>query len=155
MKTIDLQNFPRRAPLTAAAAAAAALVLSLAGCASSPDSDRAAQADTPARSTTSPESGEPGGSAGSLRRGDTRAISADAAVLDVRGMSCPKCANNITLKLHSVAGVDGVEIDMGAGEVLVRTPGPIRPSPAQLASAIEDAGFTLVGMRRAAAGSAN
>jgi len=83
---------------------------------------------------------------GSLDPSSTQPISADAAVLNVSGMSCPKCATNIDLELKSVAGVDDVAIDMGSGEVTVAL-GKIKPSPSQLARAVNDAGFTLNAVR--------
>jgi copper chaperone CopZ len=70
-------------------------------------------------------------------------IEASAAVLQVRGMSCPKCANNITLKLKEVRGVNEVLINMGIGEVIVSFDDVVHPSRAELASAISGAGFTL------------
>jgi copper chaperone CopZ len=70
-------------------------------------------------------------------------IEASSAVLRVRGMSCPKCANNITLKLKEVQGVNEVLINMGIGEVLVSFDDAVHPSRAELASAINGAGFTL------------
>lgn len=70
-------------------------------------------------------------------------IEASSAVLKVRGMSCPKCANNITLKLKEVQGVSEVLINMGIGEVIVSFEETVHPSREQLASAISGAGFTL------------
>lgn len=70
-------------------------------------------------------------------------IEASSAVLKVKGMSCPKCANNITLKLKEVQGVNEVLINMGIGEVLVSFDESVHPTRQQLASAISGAGFTL------------
>lgn len=70
-------------------------------------------------------------------------IDASSAMLKVKGMSCPKCANNITLKLKEVDGVDEVLINMGIGEVIVSFDEAVHPSRQQLASAISGAGFTL------------
>jgi copper chaperone CopZ len=74
---------------------------------------------------------------------ETAPIEASAAVLMVKGMSCPKCANNITLKLKEVPSVQEVLINMGIGEVIVSFGEGQHPSRAQLASAIDRAGFTL------------
>ena len=61
----------------------------------------------------------------------------------VNGMSCPKCANNITLKLKELPSVNEVLINMGIGEVIVAFGEGTHPSRDQLASAIDSAGFTL------------
>ncbi len=81
--------------------------------------------------------------------GDSRPIEADEATLIVRGLSCPKCANNVNLQLDKVDGVGETHIDMGKGEVRVvfEPLAPIHPSKAQLARAITDAGFTVVDIR--------
>ena len=70
-------------------------------------------------------------------------IEASSAVLRVNGMSCPKCANNITLKLQELPSVNEVLINMGIGEVIVAFGDGTHPSRDQLASAIDSAGFTL------------
>lgn len=81
--------------------------------------------------------------------GDSRPIEADEATLVVRGLSCPKCANNVNLQLDKVEGVGETHIDMGKGEVRVvfEPLAPIHPSKAALARAITDAGFTVVDIR--------
>lgn len=81
--------------------------------------------------------------------GDFRPIDADGATLVVRGLSCPKCANNVNLQLGKVSGVGETHIDMGSGEVRVAfdTLAAAHPSRAQLAKAITDAGFTVVDIR--------
>jgi copper chaperone CopZ len=79
----------------------------------------------------------------------TAPMSADRAVLRVNGMSCPKCANNIDKQLAELPGVRRSSIDMGAGEVTVMFGKGPRPSEAELASAIEESGFTLVGISEA------
>jgi copper chaperone CopZ len=107
------------------------------GCASSGSGESVEAAASPASSQ--PES-----------KGDASApIAASSAVLEVRGMSCPKCANNINRTLAELPGVEDVAIDMGKGEVTVRLTemGALRPSRAQLAKAITDTGFTLVSIR--------
>ncbi len=102
----------------------------LTGCASS-DSAESAQA----MSSTSPATQQVSN--------DAAPIEASSALLKVRGMSCPKCANNITLKLKEIQGVEEVMINMGIGEVLIAFGDDPHPSRAQLASAIDQAGFTL------------
>ena len=78
-----------------------------------------------------------------------RPIEGAEATIVVRGLSCPKCANNVNLQLGKVEGVGETHIDMGAGEVRVvfDTLAPVNPSRAALARAITDAGFTVVDVR--------
>src|SRR5690606_39235180 len=84
----------------------------------------------------------------------TRPIEGTEATIVVRGLSCPKCANNVNLQLGKVEGVGETHIDMGAGEVRVvfDTLAPVNPSRAALARAITDAGFTVVDVRTPWAG---
>jgi copper chaperone CopZ len=103
---------------------------SLIGCTSS-DSADATQAMAPSGASTEQVSNQ------------TAPIEASGAVLKVKGMSCPKCANNITLKLKEVQSVQEVLINMGIGEVIVSFGEGEHPSRAQLAGAIDRAGFTL------------
>lgn len=80
---------------------------------------------------------------------DTAPLTTEEATLVVRGLSCPKCANNVNLALARLPGVDETHIDMGSGEVRVEFDAVTkqRPSKAQLARAITDAGFTIVDIR--------
>ena len=105
--------------------------ISLTGCASSPN-DAGAAAGTPSAARVSEAAHD-----------SSQPIDASAAVLKVKGMSCPKCANNITLKLKEVRGVDEVLINMGIGEVIVSFEETVHPTRDELAGAISGAGFTL------------
>jgi copper chaperone CopZ len=67
----------------------------------------------------------------------------DSAVLWVHGLSCPLCAHNIDHQLQRVPGVLTVNVDLGTGKV-VTTFEKKRPSPAELAAAVDASGFTLV-----------
>jgi len=61
----------------------------------------------------------------------------------VFGMSCPKCANNITLQLLDLDGVRTVEVDMGQGFVTVQAePGKV-PTRAAVVEAVTAAGFSV------------
>jgi copper chaperone CopZ len=111
-------------------AVVASAALLLAGCSSAPSSTEA--------STSTGASG-----VDSAMLVDAEPIAAESATLIVRGMSCPKCANNIDRQLMDVPGVRDVRIDMGRGEVKVQFASSAHPSPAELASAIERTGFTL------------
>jgi len=63
--------------------------------------------------------------------------------LPVFGMSCPKCANNITLKLSELDGVMAVDVDMGRGFVTVQAePGKV-PTRAAVVDAVTAAGFSV------------
>ncbi len=63
--------------------------------------------------------------------------------LTVKGMSCPNCANNITHELESLAGVEFVQIDMGAGKVTVHSNSSL-PDAFLLEEAVRSAGFTPI-----------
>lgn len=107
-------------------------VAALSGCASSSNQANTTSAASPAAETAQSET-VPG----------SQTIEASSALLQVTGMSCPKCANNITLQLKQVAGVGEVLINMGIGQVIVSFEGEAKPTRDQLASAIDRAGFTL------------
>lgn len=65
----------------------------------------------------------------------------------VAGMGCPKCANNITLILEKVDGVESPKIDMSTGLVTVDFVSEIRPSESDLATAVRESGFTYKGIQ--------
>ena len=71
-------------------------------------------------------------------------LSASRADLWVNGMGCPLCATNIDMQLKRVKGVSEAKVDLGAGKVSIELAGENKPSPARLADAVADAGFTLV-----------
>lgn len=75
---------------------------------------------------------------------DRSLITGEEVRLTVHGMSCPKCANNIERQVERVVGVSTIDIDMGQGHVLVGFRPAVRPSPRDLARAIQNTGFTLV-----------
>ena len=70
--------------------------------------------------------------------------------LVVRGMSCPKCISNVDLQLKRIDGVANPKVDMKHGVVSVTVREGASPSRAEVARAIEDAGFTLVEIRAGA-----
>jgi len=71
-------------------------------------------------------------------------VAGSHAVLYVNGLGCPLCASNIDQQLLRVRGVDKVKTDLSVGRVTVDLVTGKQPSPALLAAAVEDAGFTLV-----------
>lgn len=73
------------------------------------------------------------------------AVRDDQVVMRVNGLSCPLCATNVEGQLKRLPGVNIVDIDLDEGLVSVSMSGKERPTRAQIARAIEDAGFTVVG----------
>ncbi len=73
-------------------------------------------------------------------------IAAGSATVTAYGMGCPKCANNITLLLEKVDGVESIDVHMGDGTISLEF-GDRHPSEAELAQAIIDAGFTYKGIK--------
>lgn len=72
------------------------------------------------------------------------AIRSTRATLYVNGMGCPLCVSNVDKQLERVKGVESVKVDLGAGTVDVGLMGKTKPSAAQLAEAVDNAGLTLV-----------
>lgn len=70
-------------------------------------------------------------------------IDAEQVTLAVNGLSCPLCASNVDKQLEGVRGVEKIKIDFAAGVIDLGLSEP-RPSPAMLARAIDQAGFTLI-----------
>lgn len=66
----------------------------------------------------------------------------------VNGMSCPMCAKNIEKQVKKIMGVTGVEIDLGTGQVKVTYAAGFRADKKVLTKAIEDAGFSVVEIKR-------
>src|SRR5262245_51978640 len=65
------------------------------------------------------------------------------AILQVQGMSCPLCANNIDKQLLGVRGVEKVTVDLGTGQVKARLSATNPPTREELTNAIMRSGFTL------------
>lgn len=63
--------------------------------------------------------------------------------LTAYGLSCPLCANNLDGQLLKVDGVQSADIDLQTGAVTVRLTKGHSVTPAQLANAVKNAGFTL------------
>tara|TARA_B100000809_G_scaffold78363_1_gene76289 strand:+ start:205 stop:525 length:321 start_codon:yes stop_codon:yes gene_type:complete len=78
---------------------------------------------------------------------DNTPLQGSSVVFGVAGMGCPKCANNITLVLDKVDGVDGPKIDMSTGLVTIDFVGDSRPSESDLATAVRESGFTYKGIK--------
>lgn len=62
----------------------------------------------------------------------------------VDGMTCGHCAAAVTREVSAVAGVESVAVDVDAGILTVTSDGS---ADADIAAAVDDAGYTLVGPR--------
>ncbi len=60
----------------------------------------------------------------------------------VEGMTCGHCVNAVTGEVSKVAGVNDVNVDLGAKTVTVSGEGF---DDAAVAAAVDEAGYTLVG----------
>ncbi|UAL29195.1 heavy-metal-associated domain-containing protein [Nocardioides rotundus] len=60
----------------------------------------------------------------------------------VNGMTCQSCAASVSEELSEVPGVEGVEVDVETGEVVVRSEAPL--DRAAVKSAVDEAGYQLV-----------
>lgn len=79
-----------------------------------------------------------------LGPGADQPLVGSSARLAVHGMSCPKCVSNVDITLKRLPGVTSAAINMRDGIVDVAFGEGTRPTPRQLAKAVEDAGLTLV-----------
>ncbi|MFV0427083.1 MAG: heavy-metal-associated domain-containing protein [Beutenbergiaceae bacterium] len=71
-----------------------------------------------------------------------------STTLDVDGMTCGNCAAHVTEALKELPGVSDVSVDLNAGEhsaVAVVSDQALDVEAAR--AAIDDAGYTLVGVR--------
>ena len=60
----------------------------------------------------------------------------------VNGMTCEHCAASVTEELSEVPGVDGVEVDVETGRVVVRSEAPLDREAVR--AAVDEAGYSLV-----------
>ena len=63
--------------------------------------------------------------------------------LNIRGMTCNGCANNVKNVLQRTPGVTGVGVSLEQNRATV-TYDPVQANPAQLKAAVEDAGYDVV-----------
>jgi copper chaperone len=63
--------------------------------------------------------------------------------LNIKGMTCGGCVNSVTEVLQKVAGVKSVNVSLEQNNANISFD-PSKAQPAQLISAIEDAGFDVV-----------
>ncbi|MET1085265.1 MAG: heavy metal-associated domain-containing protein [Burkholderiales bacterium] len=64
----------------------------------------------------------------------------ETVTMRVTGMTCGGCVNSVKRVVQAVAGVDSVDVSLEKGEAVVRYDASTA-SPAQIAQAIEAAGF--------------
>jgi copper chaperone len=69
--------------------------------------------------------------------------------LGVQGMTCSHCVSSVTQELGRVAGVTQVSVDLVAGGVSRVTVGSdVALDAAQVAAAVDEAGYALVDLPR-------
>ncbi len=73
------------------------------------------------------------------------AFAGEAYKLRVDGLACPFCAFGIEKKLNSLENVEAVDVDLGAGAVIVTMKDGASLDEAMAKQAVKDAGFTLNG----------
>ncbi len=61
---------------------------------------------------------------------------------NVTGMTCEHCVHAVSTEVGKVAGVEGVVVDLASGRVTVSGAGY---SDAEIAEAVDEAGYTLTG----------
>jgi copper chaperone len=64
------------------------------------------------------------------------------AVYRVTGMTCDHCVRAITDELHKLPGVQGVDVDLTAGDVRIESDAPV--DRAAVEAAVEGAGYQLL-----------
>ncbi|MBI5435542.1 MAG: heavy-metal-associated domain-containing protein [Nitrosomonadales bacterium] len=63
--------------------------------------------------------------------------------LNIQGMTCNGCVNSVKNVLQKTPGVTGVEVSLEQNRATV-TYDPVQADPAQLKTAVEDAGYGVV-----------
>ena len=62
--------------------------------------------------------------------------------INVSGMTCGHCVSAVTMELSLIPSVTEVEVDLESGQVTITSDAALEQ--AQLATAIDDAGYELV-----------
>jgi copper chaperone CopZ len=65
------------------------------------------------------------------------------ATYTVTGMTCGHCVQAVTDELTALAGVSDVQVSLADGAVTVTSVGPL--DPADVAAAVDEAGYVLAG----------
>jgi copper ion binding protein len=66
---------------------------------------------------------------------------ATSTTYTVTGMTCDHCVKSVQEEVGLVAGVTGVDVDLGTGRVTVTSDGPVEPS--RIHEAVEEAGYEV------------
>lgn len=74
-------------------------------------------------------------------------LTGPTAVLEVHGLSCPLCANNLDKELLRVPGVQAVAVDIGTGMVRLDLARGAEVQRSDIDGAVRRSGFTLVSVR--------
>jgi copper chaperone len=67
----------------------------------------------------------------------------ESITLKVRGMTCSGCIASVQRVLHGLAGVEHADVTLAEGGKATVRYEPGRTTPADMASAIEDAGYEI------------
>ncbi|MCV7238724.1 cation-transporting ATPase [Mycolicibacterium celeriflavum] len=59
----------------------------------------------------------------------------------VTGMTCGHCATSVREEISEITGVTNVDVDVASGAVTIASVVPVEP--AEIRSAVEDAGYRL------------
>ncbi len=59
------------------------------------------------------------------------------------GLSCPLCANSLTLLLEDEPGIEPLGIDLNTGEIRLALDGSVEYTEGDLAKLVDAAGFTF------------
>lgn len=74
---------------------------------------------------------------------DQTTVTTSPVILNVKGMSCPKCVTNVDIQLARIPGVQKSSIDMSTGKVIVNFDPTKHVTRGALAKAVDDSGLTL------------
>ena len=66
----------------------------------------------------------------------------ETALVNIKGMTCMGCVNSVKRVLQAVSGVSKVDVTLDPGQARVEYD-PVAANPAQLRTAIEDAGYEV------------
>lgn len=76
---------------------------------------------------------------------------ADSYKMEVNGLACQHCADNLEKHLRTIDGVQSVQFDLEAKQVDVDFADGQSVEQEQLRQAVKDSGYTLVSLQQASA----
>jgi copper chaperone len=72
-------------------------------------------------------------------------MSTVSTAVSVSGMTCGHCVSSVSEEIESLAGVEGVDVDLNAGGISTVTITSSRElSPAEIGEAVAEAGYLVV-----------